>query len=596
MGKKIRILGIAPYEGLKKLMEEYAYQRNDFDFVSLLGSMEEGASLAKEYYQDFDFIISRANTADLIKKNVPITVIDVGIGYYDILRCLKAAEATHTKFALLGHLSLTKAAKTLCSLLKIEIPVFSIANTTEALHTLHTLAAENYQTVICDTVAYEAAQKSGLTPILLTSSMESLETAVNRAFYLWETNKQTMFTLSMLKETLKSSPGDYLILNENGTLLYSTLQGNFLQSIQLQLKKEFSSCLTKERRSFFITVTNKLYAVSTRFVENSPEPYLIFCIMPSKLPVNHSKYGITILNKENAQNILTKSLYNTGIHIKKLQKDAKSMGKVPSSLMLAGEYGSEEDCLAYLYYIESKLHHHPLYKISCDLLNEKNWNFLTNSFHSPFTDNDNTIYISNLQKLPIDKQKLLLSVILDTNAHIRNRFIFSCCTEYKKPSPTVAMEYANSLDSIVIPVTPLREQKSELSSMCALYINTLNETLGKQIIALDDDAAYALSEYDYPGNHTQLKRILKQAVIKTNSLYLSGSVIRDILIQEKQLFPVYSNSDSPSCFNLDFNQSLDEMNRNIIQQVLKNCNGNQSVAARKLGISRTTLWRSLNRD
>ena len=158
------------------------------------------------------------------------------------------------------------------------------------------------------------------------------------------------------------------------------------------------------------------------------------------------------------------------------------------------------------------------------------------------------------------------------------------------------MVYAKAIDRIVIPVTPLREQKTELSSMCALYINTLNEALGKQIIALDDDAAWALSEYDYPGNHAQLKRILKQAAIKTNSLYLSGSVIREILIQEKQLFPICSNISSSSCFNLDFNQSLDEMNRSIIQQVLKNCNGNQSVAARKLGISRTTLWRSLNRD
>ncbi len=106
----------------------------------------------------------------------------------------------------------------------------------------------------------------------------------------------------------------------------------------------------------------------------------------------------------------------------------------------------------------------------------------------------------------------------------------------------------------------------------------------------------ALVEYDYPGNHAQLKRILKQAVMKTNSLYLSSSVIRDILIQEKQLFPTCFSMDTSLSFQPDLNQSLDEINRSIIQQVLKNCNGNQSVAARKLGISRTTLWRSLNHD
>ena len=47
MSKKIRILGIAPYEGLKQLMEEYACQRKDLDFVSLLGSMEEALLLPK---------------------------------------------------------------------------------------------------------------------------------------------------------------------------------------------------------------------------------------------------------------------------------------------------------------------------------------------------------------------------------------------------------------------------------------------------------------------------------------------------------------------------------------------------------------------
>lgn len=595
MSKKIRILGIAPYEGLKQLMEEYACQRKDLDFVSLLGSMEEGAALAKEYYSDFDIIISRANTADLIKKSVPIPVIDLGIGYYDILRCLKTAEATHTKFALLGHPSLTKAAQTLRSLLKAEFPVFSISDTATALHTLHTLSAQNYQTVICDTVAYEAARKAGLTPILLTSSAESLETAVNHALYLWEISQKSVVTLSMLKETLKTGFGDYLLLNENGTLLYSTLQGNFLQAIQTQLQKEVPSCLSKERRSFFITAANKLYAVSSRFVDTAPESYLIFCLTPSKLPVNHSKYGISILNREDTQNTLTTSICNTGSHAKKLRKDAKSMKKISPNLMLTGEYGTEEDCLAYLYYIESKLHNHPLYKINCDLLNEKNWNFLINSFHSPFTDNDNTIYISNLQKLSAEKQKWLLSVILDTNAHVRNHFIFSCCKEYKKPAPAVALEYANALDCIVIPVAPLREQKTDLPSMCALYINTLNEAFGKQLIALDDDAICALTEYDYPGNHAQLKRILKQAVIKTNSLYLSNSVIQDILVQERQLFPARIDTASSSCIQLDCNLSLDEINRCVIQQVLKNCNGNQSVAARKLGISRTTLWRSLNR-
>lgn len=43
----------------------------------------------------------------------------------------------------------------------------------------------------------------------------------------------------------------------------------------------------------------------------------------------------------------------------------------------------------------------------------------------------------------------------------------------------------------------------------------------------------------------------------------------------------------------DFDRTLDEMNRDIIHRELERMNGNQSATAKKLGISRTTLWRYL---
>ena len=39
--------------------------------------------------------------------------------------------------------------------------------------------------------------------------------------------------------------------------------------------------------------------------------------------------------------------------------------------------------------------------------------------------------------------------------------------------------------------------------------------------------------------------------------------------------------------------TLDEINREIIEHTIGECNGNQSLAARRLGISRSTIWRIL---
>ena len=44
----------------------------------------------------------------------------------------------------------------------------------------------------------------------------------------------------------------------------------------------------------------------------------------------------------------------------------------------------------------------------------------------------------------------------------------------------------------------------------------------------------------------------------------------------------------------DYNRSLNEMTREIVKVVLAQCGGNQTLAAKRLGIGRTTLWRYLN--
>ncbi|MDD6363205.1 MAG: helix-turn-helix domain-containing protein [Lachnospiraceae bacterium] len=47
---------------------------------------------------------------------------------------------------------------------------------------------------------------------------------------------------------------------------------------------------------------------------------------------------------------------------------------------------------------------------------------------------------------------------------------------------------------------------------------------------------------------------------------------------------------------MDLNRTLDQITKDIIKTVLDRNDGNQSAAARQLGISRTTMWRYLSRD
>ena len=128
-----------------------------------------------------------------------------------------------------------------------------------------------------------------------------------------------------------------------------------------------------------------------------------------------------------------------------------------------------------------------------------------------------------------------------------------------------------------------------------------------QVVGLSEKAARLLMDYDYPCNRTQFKRILKKAVLETSTAYISGETIETILKEESMLFPAshpshamthtqpQSSETLAPAFALNLDQSLDKISQDIVLRVLTLCDGNQTAAAKRLGISRTTLWRYINR-
>lgn len=597
MAKKLRILGIAPYEGLAHLMRLYAKRRTDLHLTVMLGNLEDGVRLAKAHCNAYDVILSRANTASMISKSVLTPVIDIGISYYDMLRAFKLAENTGTKCAFLGFPSLTHVAKTLCDLLDLRIDIISISETDKANALLDHLKKLSYKTVICDTVPYHYAKLIGLSPILVTSGNESLEAALNSAISYYEKQRVLFSETAMLRRVLETSQAQYLILRKDGSVRYNTLIEDKAAEMTEKIRAEIPASLAEQKRSFYINVDNRLYSVLSHLIDDGEEEaYLIFRIMRSEIPLTYSKYGLSIMNKAQAEKSFLESFYSNTELARTALPDLSKFGNTDASIMITGETGTGRDRLAHLIYAKSGFSSSPLYIANCAMLNEKSWRFLMGSYNSPFTDNGNTIYISNLNTLSTAQQKQLLSVILDSNLHVRNRLIFSCGKPQGGETPHVAMEYANMLGSVILPIRPLREQRGDIVPSAGLYIDTLNRRLGKQVVGLTPGAAALLQNYDWPYNLTQFKRVLKEAVIRADQLYISEDIVRDALAQESAFSGCVSETGKSSALQymdsqLDTNRTLDEISRDIVLYVLKSCNGNQTMAAKKLGISRTTLWR-----
>jgi transcriptional regulator of acetoin/glycerol metabolism len=93
-----------------------------------------------------------------------------------------------------------------------------------------------------------------------------------------------------------------------------------------------------------------------------------------------------------------------------------------------------------------------------------------------------------------------------------------------------------------------------------------------------------LMEYSYPGNVRQLENIIEHAFVKCQGNKIEkGHLPSDLTGAKDDLVALALLSVSP----------LATLEKELIKKVLEQCQGNPQLAANRLGISRTTLWRKL---
>lgn len=603
MNRKIKILGIAPYEGLKILMEQAASKREDIQLTAVRGNLEEGKRIVQAMGHEYHVILSRANTADLIRNVTHLPVIDIGISYYDVLHCIRQAKATGNPFAIIGFHGLTSIAKSLCELMEYSIEIISIHSADNVKELLRDVKKRGYDTIVCDTVSYPYAKLMGITPILLTTGIENLNAAIDNAVKHYRNEAQYLDQISILKKTISSTETYTVIFDTEKKLLFSFNAQPDSESILQKIYKaiDASPCVNAD---FFINTKGTVYSVHCRYHEEEKTSFYICHISTTGIPLTYSKYGIKILNRIQAEEIYSTSFYSITNASKELQHKLIQINETNTPVMITGEIGTGKDKAAMLLYSRGPAKNNPMFTIDCSLLNSRNWNYLVSNYNSPFMENKNTIYISNIESLDEAKQHQLLSIMTDTNLHLRNRLILSCSNGHQQPIPHIAMRFMNLLNCYALHMPALREQAEHIPASATLYLNTLNQQLGKQVASIQLQSMELLLNYDWPFNITQFQRVLKEIVTLTDTSHVTPEVISQVLEQESKFIiskdldneALTDEQETESVSPVNLNQPLYLIMKDIVEYTLDKCNGNQSAAAKKLGIGRTTLWRHLNND
>jgi DNA-binding NtrC family response regulator len=164
------------------------------------------------------------------------------------------------------------------------------------------------------------------------------------------------------------------------------------------------------------------------------------------------------------------------------------------------------------------------------------------------------------------------------------------------------------LNGYTITLPPLRDREGDRILLLEHFLAQLKRELGKKVQGIAPAALQRLLDYDWPGNIRELQGVLRQAMLQSSGhVLLETALPPEIHPQAIQPTSSYSNSTNNEkntersdlqqfinerlvCDSKDlYAETLAHMETELLTEVLQHAGGNQSEAARILGITRGSL-------
>lgn len=202
-----------------------------------------------------------------------------------------------------------------------------------------------------------------------------------------------------------------------------------------------------------------------------------------------------------------------------------------------------------------------------------------------------TLFLDEIGNLPFQMQAKLLTVLqnrkvvpvgsnLQIPVDIRLISATNCDITSMVEKKLFREDLLYRLNTIHIEVPPLRQRGEDIEILSTHFLKVYEKKYRKQSLKISNQAIRKLMKYSWPGNVRELQHTIEKAVILTDT---------EILKPEDFLFR------SNSLFNSDKAETLEQVEKNIIQNALTKYGDNLTVVAKHLGVTRQTLYNKIKK-
>lgn len=162
-------------------------------------------------------------------------------------------------------------------------------------------------------------------------------------------------------------------------------------------------------------------------------------------------------------------------------------------------------------------------------------------------------------------KKIDIRIVAATNANLRTRVA----------EGTFREDLLYRLNTIELHLPPLRERGSDIILLAKHFLKKYAQKYGSKVNGLSANEEQRLLSYPFPGNVRELQHSIERLVIDPEAPFLTNSTV--VKQQEQESL------------------NLEELERRAIRKALEQSNGNMSIAAELLGITRYALYRRIDK-
>ena len=209
--------------------------------------------------------------------------------------------------------------------------------------------------------------------------------------------------------------------------------------------------------------------------------------------------------------------------------------------------------------------------------------------------NGTTLFLDEIGNIPLNLQAKLLRVLQNRSVtrvgDIRSIPVdirLVCATNMDLPRMVKEGRFREDLyyriNTVTLQLPPLRDRKDEIVPLANLFLERFAEKYHREVKSIDDEAVHLLQHCQWKGNIRELQNCIEKAVILSEG--------ERVQAKDLQINP----SDLTDSIDFPLNQeSLENAEEKVIRVTMKKYNGNLSLVAKALNISRPTLYNRLKK-